>query len=222
MGTFRSAAQVPQRQHNEDRLRRADSWCQRSVEAECDMDKFIFLWIAFNAAYGFELPRYGLDAQPGEREKYSGFCNEIVERDEEMRLQRILCDTFYGSVCTLLNNRFIYKPFWEGVWGRRKIRDWESRFARHNKEAQKYLDRGNVGRILEIVLERLYTLRNQIFHGGATYGTGWGKVQVRDGAAVMAAIVPAILDIMRTDIDRNPNTDVWGRVAYPRVGEERT
>ena len=48
----RTADEIPQRQHNEDRMRRAKSWHERSEEATSDGERFIFLWIAFNAAYG--------------------------------------------------------------------------------------------------------------------------------------------------------------------------
>ena len=35
----------------------------------------------------------------------------------------------------------------------------------------------------------------------------------------MADIVPVILDIMQADIDANPASEIWGKVAYPRIGE---
>ena len=75
--------------------------------------------------------------------------------------------------------------------------------------------------VLKVVLSRLYTLRNRIFHGGTTYATGWGQDQVRDGTNIMASIVPAFIAVMRADIERNPDTDVWGRVACARVGAAR-
>ena len=50
----RTADEIPQRQHNEDRMRRAKGWHERSEEATSDGERFIFLWIAFNAAYGSE------------------------------------------------------------------------------------------------------------------------------------------------------------------------
>ena len=46
---------MSQRQHNEDRMRRAKSWHERSLRAETDDERFIFLWIAFNAAYGDDM-----------------------------------------------------------------------------------------------------------------------------------------------------------------------
>ena len=74
--------------------------------------------------------------------------------------------------------------------------------------------------ILTRVFDRLYTLRNQIFHGGATWPAGFGRAQIRDGSRIMASLVPAVLAIMRADIERDPDTAVWGTVAYPRVNFE--
>ena len=64
------------------------------------------------------------------------------------------------------------------------------------------------------VFLRLYTLRNQVFHGGATYGTGRGRKQIKHGSFIMANLVPVILDIMEADIYENPSSEVWGEVAY--------
>ena len=66
----KTAAQIPQRQHNEDRMRRADSWLQRSEAARDDTERFIFLWIAFNAAYGQGVISSDSDSQPAERERF--------------------------------------------------------------------------------------------------------------------------------------------------------
>ncbi len=73
--------------------------------------------------------------------------------------------------------------------------------------------------VLSRIFRRLYTLRNQIFHGGATWPAGFGRDQIRDGSNIMAALVPAILDIMRRDLEQNPDSDRWGRVAYPRIND---
>ena len=76
---------------------------------------------------------------------------------------------------------------------------------------------GAVPSLLRGILEvfwRLYQLRSQVFHGGVTFAKGWYRTQLRDGSRIMADTVPVILDVM----DENPGSD-WGRVAYPRVGD---
>ena len=222
MAKFRSAANVLPGQHNQDRIRRAESWWRRSVETSSDTDKFIFLWIAFNAAYGVEAPLADPAMRIGESEKFRAFCEEVVRRDDHNILHDLLLNTYSGPVRVLLNNHFVYEPFWKWVSGIPQAAFWETQFRKENNRAFGAVMRGETSVVLKVVLSRLYTLRNQIFHGGATYATGWGQDQVRDGSSIMASIVPAIIAVMRADIERNPDSDVWGKVAYPRVGDERS
>lgn len=220
-GPTRTIDQVPQRQHNEDRLRRADSWHRRSQEATIDTEKFIFLWISFNAAYGADMTAAYLDEKTREHDKFEDFLQQIVDRDEDGLLEDILWSRLSGLIRRLLNNQYVYYLFWHAVSDSPRARDWEERFQRDNNrvsDARKYRD---VRRVLREVFLRLYTLRNQLFHGGATYATGWGGDQVRDGARLMEALLPVILEIMRADIETNPDSEVWGPIAYPRINYER-
>ena len=69
--------------------------------------------------------------------------------------------------------------------------------------------------VLLIVFDRLYTLRNQILHGGATYNSSANRKQLRDGCAILQQCVPLILSVMQD----NPDED-WGKPFYPFVKEE--
>ena len=220
-GLARTIDQVPQRQHNEDRLRRADSWLSRSEEATSDAEKFIFLWISFNAAYGADVTAAYVEESPRERGKFGAFLQNIIERDEDGLLEEILWDRILPLIRRLLDNQYVFKPFWDAVSGSPGAERWEDQFRKANtrvSDARRYRD---VRGVLREVFLRLYTLRNQLFHGGATYAAGWGGDQVRDGARIMEALVPVILEIMRVDIETNPDSGVWGSIAYPRINYER-
>ena len=217
----RTIDQVPQRQHNEDRLRRADSWHRRSKEATSDAEKFIFLWISFNAAYGAEVATVNFEENSRERDKFGAFLQNIVDRDEDGLLEEILWGTIPALIRHLLENQYVFMPFWYAVSGSQRAKNWEFQFRRINEsvsEARRY--RNVRGVLLEVFL-RLYTLRNQLFHGGATYAAGWGGKQVKDGARIMECLVPVILEIMRADIEANPDSDVWGLIAYPRINYDQ-
>ena len=45
-------------------------------------------------------------------------------------------------------------------------------------------------------MDRLYVLRNQLVHGGATYASKVNRQQVADGAAILGDIVPLVLSLM--------------------------
>ena len=67
-------------------------------------------------------------------------------------------------------------------------------------------------RVLRLVFDRLYVLRNQIVHGGATWNSQVNRDQVRDGAAILAFLMPVFVDVMMD----HPHED-WGRSFYPVV-----
>ena len=217
----RTADQVPQRQHNQDRMRRADSWHRLSKEVDSCAEKFIFLWIAFNAAYGAELTGLDPDKRPKEFDKFSNFLRQIIDRDEEGVLSESLWCTFSGPIRVLMENQYTYEPFWDATRGLPRGDDWERTLRRSNNGVFQAMGKQEVHRVLTEVFSRLYTLRNQIFHGGATFSTGWGQDQVRDGSRIMAALVPVVLEIMRVDIERNLDSHIWGKVMYPRINYDR-
>lgn len=212
-------AQISQREQNTIRMQRAWSWHARSKEAQFDDEKFIFLWIAFNAAYGTELPDARVNEKIPERHRFRDFVREIVKRDNENAIGTTLWKKFSGPVHMLLKNEFVFRPFWDCVQGRQEGKDWESTFKKKNQQVYNGLGNNDVSGVLEEVLSRLYVLRNQIFHGGKTFDKSLGQEQVRDGSRIMEALVPLILQIMQDDIDdeKSGSGIVWGTLNYPRV-----
>ena len=75
-----------------------------------------------------------------------------------------------------------------------------------------FLMEGRTDAVLSIVFDRLYVLRNQLVHGGATWNSGVNREQVRDGARILMALIPAIIERM---LD-HPELDL-GEIAYPVV-----
>lgn len=210
-----------QSDHNEHRMRRAKSWLAQSEKADSAEEKFICLWIAFNAAYGDDPSSRG---DPHDSDRFKKFLKDIIERDHEKKIGTLLIKTYSDPIRVLLNNYCVFKPFWRWARGRMASSKWKEKFSESNDKAKRALGKTlmgneNVHTVFKIVFDRLYQLRNQVFHGGVTFGKGWGRSQLEDGVRIMADIVPVILDIMEADIKENPDTKIWGKVAYPRVGE---
>ncbi len=210
-----------QNAQNRHRLRRAESWLELSRKQDIsDDEKFIVLWIAFNAAYGDEIVRTSYsEGRPAETNQFMNFLQEIVNRDEDDIIGDCLWNRYSPIIIGLVSNQYVYQPHWDWVRdGAPDNDDWRVRLQqeidRVEDELKPHRNR-NVGTVLRLVFNRLYTLRNQIFHGGTTFATGVGRVQIEDGAILMGFLVPAILDIMRADIELNPESDVWGKIAYP-------
>ena len=214
----RSDGFLHQREHNEHRMRRAFSWLERSKGARTDEERFIFLWIAFNAAYGAEST--GIDEHhPSENQQIKNFLREVIERDEEREIEAILWETYSGPIRVLLENQYLFRLFWRWVRDPSRTYNWRKGFESNREKIRIALEERNVHVVFSEVFRRLYELRNQVFHGGVAYAEGWGRTQLRGGTRIMADIVPVILEIMKAEVDANPETQVWGKVAYPRIGE---
>ena len=213
-----------------DRMRRAISWFDLSLTTETPDEEFIFLWIAFNAAYGFELRHPDAeDDSLSEFQKFGDFLKNILDRDIRGEIEmRLTGRKLAGRIDHLLRNQFVYEPFWRSL--RKGVgepeENWAERFERSRGRVSYSFSRLSepdvppkekvdlLHTVLVEVFLRLYTLRNQVFHGGATFGTGRGRKQIKDGSFIMANLVPVILDIMEADIGEDPASDVWGEVAY--------
>ena len=123
-----------------------------------------------------------------------------------------------GPVCRLLENKYVYSEYWRYVRNEPTTFGPKS-FGERAGKVGKDIDWGEFRPALMKVFDGLYTLRNQIVHGGVTYGRGWGRKQLRDGSTIMGLLVPIILSIMHEDIRKNPDTSTWGRIDYPRHSE---
>jgi len=193
------------------RVHRAISWIGRAEVCDDDHDaRFIFLWIAFNAAYADE--REFQSVAIGERAAFVDYFGKLVARDEERRIYSALWQRFSGPVRTLMENRFVFNPFWQHINGIDGFEDWEERFRTSSRSFAHAFQSGDSAKVLSFVFDRLYVLRNQLVHGGATWNSGVNRAQVRDGAAILGFLMPVFVNLMMD----NPKED-WGRPFYPVV-----
>lgn len=191
------------------RVHRALSWLKRSEQADDDDGRFIFLWIAFNAAYACEIDeRYGLSEQA----TFMGFLEKLCALDTGKRIDGLVWQEFSGGIRVLLDTPFVFKSFWDFQAGKLEETEWQSRFAKDKKVAQQALASGRTPTLLGVVFNRLYTLRNQLIHGGATWNGKVNRKQLRDGAQLLGKLVPVIIELM---LD-HPEVD-WGPACYPVV-----
>ena len=96
--------------HNEDRRRRADSWLAQSEKVDSDDEKFIFLWIAFNAAYG------GEPGNTPESDVLGKFLDKILNRDNKKSMEKILFENISPTLFhQIMQNKYMFEPFWQSV-----------------------------------------------------------------------------------------------------------
>jgi len=192
------------------RVHRAISWYGRAERETDDPDAaFLFNWIAFNAAYADER-----DVR-GERDAFSWFFTNLQQRDLAGRIYNAVWERFSGPIRMFLENRYVYGPYWANQNGLDGYEDWEERFDRARRAFHRALTQRDTAAILSMLFDRLYVLRNQMIHGGATWNSSVNRDQLRDGAAILACLVPVMIDIMMD----NPQ-EGWGRPFYPVVTGE--
>ena len=192
------------------RAHRSISWIGRAQQATDDDGRFIFLWIAFNAAYADEEELH--NAASGERAAFASYFRKVVALDAGQRVYDAIWNNFSGPIRVLLHNRFVFNPFWQHHNGIAGFEDWEERFRTSQRRFARALQARDTVAVLSLVFDRLYVLRNQLVHGGAIRNSQVNRDQVRDGAAILAFLIPVFVDVMMD----HPGED-WGRPFYPVV-----
>jgi hypothetical protein len=191
------------------RVHRALSWLNKAEQEENPDARFIFLWIAFNAAYATDIDeRVGLS----EQKTFSDFLKKLLDLDEQGRLADLVWTAYPGAIRVLLDNRYVFAPFWEFQKGNIEEVEWQEGFSKAKAAAKKALGRQDTATVLGIALSRVYTLRNQLIHGGATWQSAVNRDQIRDCVSIMGELVPKVIEIMMD----HPDT-LWGDVNFPVV-----
>jgi hypothetical protein len=192
------------------RVHRALSWLNRAESCQNDLDgQFIFLWIAFNAAYAQDLECLNLS----EAAAFSQFVSKICDLDQNKGLTNLVWDVFPSSIRLLLDNQYVFQLFWDHQNGHDNASNWQDKFDKAKLQANVALAKQQTGKIIELVLSRLYTLRNQIIHGGATWNSQVNRSQLLDGVNLLGKLVPIIIEVMMD----NPQA-LWGEANYPVMG----
>ena len=190
-----------------ERVRRSLSWIGRAEKEieQGDLDAaFIFYWIALNAAYaeGRREAQYELEAL----NKYLG---KIITLDNCNNIHNLIWTEFSGPISSLLQNQYVFQPFWD-YHHRPRREPWKGRFDSSWRKLRRALDCQDTNVTLSTLFERLYTLRNQLMHGGATWNRSVNRDQVRDGASIIASLVPWFIHLMMDDPEGG-----WGNPYYP-------
>jgi hypothetical protein len=193
------------------RVHRALSWLDRAEQCEDDADgRFIFLWFAFNAVYADETEFQQI--APSERTSFKDFFGKLDAVDSERQIYHAVWQQFTGPARLLMENKFVFNAFWQHLNGIPGHDDWQEKFVSSSKSFAQSFSAGDTPRVLIHVFDRLYVLRNQLIHGGATWNSAVNRRQTREGAAILAFLIPVFVDLMMDHPERD-----WGKLFYPVV-----
>lgn len=191
------------------RVHRGLSWYGRACNEVSDQDvRFILLWIAFNATYASFIN----GDSSGDKQTFKSFFRTLISLNRSRSIYQLVWYRFSKPIRGLLDNRFVFAPFWEHYNGLPGNRDWADKLERDSSIVDEAVKRLDTATILPVLFERLYVLRNQLVHGGSTWASKVNREQVCDGADILIELVPIFIDIMM-DNPKHP----WGKPYYPVV-----
>ena len=199
------------------RAHRAISWIASAESTAADNPdlRFIGLWIAFNAAYA-EDPKKGDHVSEGKSNR-DEFLYTVVSQDREGELADVVYDAMPDKVERLLDTPYAFEPFWRYHNGAHRKLDWPDKLKQFNAEARASMRSGHVAPVLKELFMRMYTLRNQLMHGGATWKSYLNRELVSDCADLMGALVPRCVSIMLDSTDGS----FQGRAYYQPIDDDR-
>ncbi len=190
------------------RIHRAISWLKCANTTYDDDDKFfVFSWIAFNAMYGGNSQELKT-----ERKRFEAFFIRLLHADSEQVIHDCLWDNFSDAPRNLLNNQYLYEPYWKNLMNENIHTDWQQQFENTKKSTAIWLCKRDTEKVLEVLFDRLYVLRNQILHGFATYKSD----KNRESLATARRLIEKLLFIFIEIMLKNPDTD-WGDNQYMPV-----
>lgn len=208
-----------------DRLTRAESWLRAASERERDkkLDEidhhtvFIFRYIAFNSLYG----RWKLEGTNKLAWKqFDRFFDDLLTlhlQDQKRKGSKgvILRDALAqcrSQWLRLIENEFLDK---EGYWDLQEHgSDFKKKYRSQKFTALKRLEWQEYKALLHSIFRRIWVLRNQIMHGGATFGPdsrGWESVETAN--PVLRVLVPAFRSLMK----EYPDAVAWPAIPFPRI-----
>ena len=196
------------------RIHRAISWAKRGLEAEASEDPdaaCIFFWIAFNAMYARKADNY---SENQEQRDFQKFLDQVKRLDTKGAVLNALKVCWNDAKSGLIDNQYVYRAFWTQGPGGSGGNRWKEGFDKEIKQVDSAAHHDDYLPGLSPLFDRLYVLRNQLHHGGATESGSKNRRQVDAGATVMAALIPAFIGVMIANPDP---VAAWGKPYYPPV-----
>lgn len=92
----------------------------------------------------------------------------------------------------LVNLEFLYRGYWD-----ESLRDVDLKVTNAVNLAEVAWERGTPDEHVKNVFDRIYVLRNQVFHGAAKYGSSKNRESVRPAVAVLSKLIPLFRDIVK-------------------------
>lgn len=187
------------------RVHRSLSWYKDACECPAALSeaKFLFLWISFNSLYSQWDNQTNIPGKDAPARK--AFVRRICD-PAGLAVFAPLLQQHRGLVKKILENPYLSEVFWRSPADPR-AKGWGTEDGNY---LASNLKNGDICRILEQLLSRLYVLRGQMVHGAATSGSRL-NAKTRDYCLLMLErLVPPIILLV---IDHH-REDQWPDLCY--------
>ena len=189
-------------------VHRGLSWLKKVGQLDADLGlKFSCLWVSFNAIYAQDF------VISQDKLKFRQFLNDVYQVDNEHRIDQMIWGKLNQSIQVLLENPYIFQQFWD--YQNQKITQevWKESFETAKKEVSYSLQNKDIVAVLCVTFNRLYTLRNQLIHGGATYNSAVNRQQMQQACHILSSLISAFIFILL----ENAQTLALEQPFYPVV-----
>ena len=195
---------------NSVRIHRALSWIKAAEETTNDNMAFISLWISFNALYGSN-DEVNQKHSP-ERKSFKDFFAKVIPLDKENNITAEIWTQYSGLFKNFINNKYVCEAFWLWQKGEFNEAEFTRRFELDIKLSKNAVGNQDSIKFLGILFDRMYILRNQIFHGCATFDSAVNSEQLKLAVKILRRMIPILINILMDNPEEN-----WGPIAYPVV-----
>jgi hypothetical protein len=186
------------------RMHRAISWLFACENGENVDLSFLSAWIGFNACYSVPPENAG----ETENARMWKFLQDVIEQDEQRLIASYVFDEQIGLIDILMSNQYLFKQFWISVHIQEE--GWDDEYEIQYARMLVDRDQRNALSHCNAIIQRVYVLRNQVIHGGATYESSLNREQMKICNQFIHGLLLRIINVMI----RKPNHD-WGSTNYP-------
>ncbi len=191
------------------RIHRALSWGKTAEKEERLDEKLIKYWISFNALYGSGFTEFP---------QVENFLGIVISVDKDNLLKNALIEKS-NTIKNFFSIPELYDAYWNDERATREDREKEaSKYSERNKDVFIEFVKSGVGAdtVLFKLFDLIYLLRNQIFHGSATYESNNNKSNKKNCIEILEFFIPKITEIMINNSNNN-----WPEVKYKPLRNEK-
>lgn len=187
------------------RVHRAISWLAQAGNCPKEMPeaRLLFLWIALNSLYS----RWDNAANMPDKDGPSrrDFFYRISDNAAKATISLVLLPKV-PLIRRILENPYLSEVYWRNPGDPRAkgLATQEANYVTTN------LKHGNMGQILDQVVDRLYILRGQIVHGASTSGSKLNRPAITAAVELLQALVPLVIHL----VIENHCGDDWPALCY--------